>query len=209
MLILYGIYWRYLKGRTLSLKLLSSCLCTEIAQGIGICLCLSPSSMLYLSPPLAIKGLDWGSDIPLTAGIIFVLDLEVQSLPLVPTTSFFAGFVVAVFFCYSSTWELFHLLPFIWALVSVPLWQKILCVQLFLICICNAELIVAPFILLSSAVIWGTCGHELKTSEDSAVKQSKVVQGFTYYQLNYPCILSQYSQMKCGLLGYSKEEFVV
>jgi len=30
---------------------------------------------------LAIKGLDWGSDIPLTAGIIFVLDLKSSPYP--------------------------------------------------------------------------------------------------------------------------------
>lgn len=126
---------------------------------------------------LAIKGLDWGSDIPLTAGIIFVLDLQVQSLPLVLTTSPFAAFIAAVFFCCSSISELFQLPLFFWALVSVPLWWKILCVQLCSIRVCTTGLIVALFNLLSSTVIWGSCRWELKNSKGSAVKQS-IAQGF-------------------------------
>jgi len=155
-------------------------------QYLSLSLSLSLFAAIFITL-LAIKGPSWGSDIPLTTGIIFVLDIQVQSLPLVLSTSAFAAFIVAICFCCSSVSELIHLLLFIRAPVSVSLRQKDLCVQLFLIQICNAELIVAAFNLLKSAVIWGSCGLVLKKSEGSTVEQSELAWGFTY-QIVYPSI---------------------
>lgn len=93
-------------------------------------LCLSLFAAIFITL-LAIKGLSWGSDIPLTTGIIFVLDIQVQSLPLILSTSAFAAFIIAICFCCSSVSELICLLLFIRALVSVSLQYKALCFQLF------------------------------------------------------------------------------
>lgn len=121
-MILGWIYWGYLKGRLLSLKLLSSYICIETARCIWICL--SPS-LLYLSAFLAIKGLDCGSDIPLTTGIIFVLDPGVQSLALVLTTSLLDSTFLDFSLYHSFTSGHLNLSFFIWLLVSVLYRQEI------------------------------------------------------------------------------------